>query len=133
MTQPVLFITRGRKDFNVNEDVKPAKKELCVYANPDDPLYVDVTSRMYPMVDELIAMTKNPVMNRPIIMCEYAHSMGNSTGGLKEYWDAIRSHDALAGGYIWDWIDQGLLDNERKYNKKSWNYGGDYYQCRPLH
>ena len=44
----------------------------------------------------------------------------------EEYWDAIRSHDALAGGYIWDWIDQGLLDNERKYNKKSWNYGGDY-------
>ena len=119
-------IVTSEIDFNVNEDVKPAKKELCVYANPDDPLYVDVISRMYPMVDELIAMTKNPVMNRPIIMCEYAHSMGNSTGGLKEYWDAIRSHDALAGGYIWDWIDQGLLDNERKYNKKSWNYGGDY-------
>ena len=48
------------------------------------------------------------------------------TGGLKEYWDAIWQHDALAGGYIWDWIDQGLLDEERKYGKKSWNYGGDY-------
>lgn len=113
-------------DFNIKEEPKPAKKELYVYANPDDPMYVDVISRMYPLVDELVAMTKNPVMHRPIIMCEYAHSMGNSTGGLKEYWDAIRSHDALAGGYIWDWIDQGLLDKERKYNKKSWNYGGDF-------
>lgn len=103
-----------------------SKKEMYVYANPDDPMYVDVISRMYPLVDELVAMTKNPIMNRPIIMCEYAHSMGNSTSGLKEYWDAIRSHDALAGGYIWDWIDQGLLDKERKYNKKSWNYGGDF-------
>ena len=52
-------IVTSEIDFNVNEDVKPAKKELYVYANPDDPLYVDVISRMYPMVDELIAVTKN--------------------------------------------------------------------------
>ena len=119
-------IVTSEIDHNIKEPEKTAKKELFVYANPDDPAYVDVVSRMYPLVEELIAMTKNPIMKRPIIMCEYAHSMGNSTGGLKEYWDAIWQHDALAGGYIWDWIDQGALDEERKYEKKSWNYGGDY-------
>ena len=47
--------------------------------------------------------------DRPLIMCEYAHAMGNSTGNLKEYWDAIRKYPKLQGGFIWDWVDQGLL------------------------
>jgi beta-galactosidase len=46
---------------------------------------------------------------RPLILCEYAHAMGNSVGNLQDYWDAIETHDALQGGFIWDWVDQGLL------------------------
>ncbi len=96
------------------------------YMNPDDPEYVDVLSRMYPLPEELEAMAKSEILDRPIIMCEYAHSMGNSTGGMKDYWDLIRRYKSLAGGYIWDWVDQGLLDSVDKSGKKSWNYGGDY-------
>jgi len=60
-----------------------------------------------------------------MVLCEYAHAMGNSVGNLKEYWDAIRSHERLIGGFIWDWADQGL----RKFSddgRMFWAYGGDY-------
>ncbi len=63
--------------------------------------------------------------DRPLIMCEYAHAMGNSTGNLEEYWDTIRKYPKLQGGFIWDWVDQGLLEtawNGMPY----WSYGGDY-------
>jgi beta-galactosidase len=47
--------------------------------------------------------------DRPLIMCEYAHSMGNSTGNLQDYWDVIEKYGILQGGFIWDWVDQGCL------------------------
>ena len=47
--------------------------------------------------------------NRPLILCEYAHDMGNSLGGFGKYWQAFREIDRLQGGFIWDWVDQGLL------------------------
>lgn len=80
-----------------------------VGANPNDPAFVDIVSRMYPTIDELAAMAVNPDIDRPILMCEYAHSMGNSTGSMDEYWDLIRSHESLLGGHIWDWMDQGIV------------------------
>lgn len=94
-------------------------------ANPDDPAYVDVVSRMYPTVSQLERMALNPRIDRPVMMCEYAHSMGNSTGGLKDYWDLIRTHESLLGGHIWDWIDQGLIKTD-KNGIRYWAYGGDY-------
>jgi len=90
-----------------------------------DPYYVDMQSRMYPSVDELIKLAENPAVTRPVVMCEYAHSMGNSTGNMKEYWDAIRSHKNLIGGFIWDWIDQGLAEKDTD-GRFWWGYGGDY-------
>ena len=67
----------------------------------------DIYCPMYMSIDGMVRYaTGKP--NRPLIQCEYAHSMGNSTGNLQDYWDAIESHDALQGGFIWDWIDQGL-------------------------
>ena len=65
--------------------------------NPTDPAYVDIVSRMYPTVGELERMALNPRIDRPVLMCEYAHSMGNSTGGLNDYWTVIRSHEGLLG------------------------------------
>ena len=93
--------------------------------NPTDASYVDMLSRMYPSVDQLEAMTKADNGKRPIVMCEYAHAMGNSLGNLDEYWDLIRSNDRLMGGFIWDWIDQGLL-KEAKGGSEFFAYGGDY-------
>ncbi|MDD4646181.1 MAG: glycoside hydrolase family 2 TIM barrel-domain containing protein, partial [Bacteroidales bacterium] len=63
--------------------------------------------------------------DRPLILCEYAHSMGNSTGNLQDYWNAIESHSILQGGFIWDWVDQGLTKTNDK-GQKYWAYGGDY-------
>ena len=91
----------------------------------DGALSSDVTCPMYPTVQEIIDYANDPKGTRPLIMCEYAHAMGNSCGNLKEYWDAIRSYHGLQGGFIWDWVDQGLLktaDNGRDY----WGYGGDF-------
>eukprot|EP00747_Dinoflagellata_sp_TGD_P120263 gnl/TRDRNA2_/TRDRNA2_173197_c0_seq5.p1 gnl/TRDRNA2_/TRDRNA2_173197_c0~~gnl/TRDRNA2_/TRDRNA2_173197_c0_seq5.p1 ORF type:complete len:1129 (+),score=240.20 gnl/TRDRNA2_/TRDRNA2_173197_c0_seq5:492-3389(+) len=61
----------------------------------------------------------------PLIMCEYAHAMGNTLGGFQEYWDVIGKYGVLQGGFIWDWVDQGLLA-ETADGKKFWAYGGDY-------
>jgi beta-galactosidase len=71
---------------------------------------------------EQYAQTNN---DRPFLLIEYAHSMGNSTGNLTEYWDVINRYDILAGGFIWDWVDQGLLEHDEAGNPY-WTYGGDY-------
>lgn len=63
--------------------------------------------------------------DRPFVLIEYAHSMGNSTGNLNEYWDIIHQHETLAGGFIWDWVDQGLLEHTDD-GIPYWTYGGDY-------
>jgi len=62
---------------------------------------------------------------RPLILCEYAHAMGNSSGNLQEYWDVIEKYDQLQGASVWDWVDQGLLMTNEK-GKKYFAYGGDY-------
>lgn len=61
---------------------------------------------------------------RPMIMCEYAHAMGNSVGNLQDYWDLIYKYDQLQGGFIWDWVDQTFAIKDEK-GKDIWAYGGD--------
>lgn len=95
--------------------------------NPTDPKWVDMLSRMYPQpweLQDLIDHT-SAIDSRPVIMCEYAHSMGNSTGNMKAYWDIIYKNDRALGGYIWDWIDQGILQKD-KNGKEFLAYGGDF-------
>ncbi|MFG0286968.1 MAG: glycoside hydrolase family 2 TIM barrel-domain containing protein [Rhodopirellula sp. JB044] len=94
-------------------------------SNPDDSDYVDVVSRMYPDLSQLVNMSENPKIERPIIMCEYLHAMGNSIGGLGEFWDEIRSAPNLMGGFIWDMIDQGL-EKTNDEGETYFAYGGDY-------
>lgn len=72
---------------------------------------------------EKYAKGKNP---RPLIQCEYAHAMGNSMGGFKEYWDLIRKYPKYQGGFIWDFVDQGLRDKSSVTGKEIFTYGGDY-------
>ena len=62
---------------------------------------------------------------RPIILCEYAHAMGNSLGNFSDYWDVFRQHPRLQGGFIWDWVDQGL-DKISDDGQHYWAYGGDF-------
>ena len=63
---------------------------------------------------------------KPYVQCEYAHAMGNSEGGFKEYWDLIRKYPKYQGGYIWDFVDQGLRDKSPITGKEIFTYGGDY-------
>ena len=78
------------------------------YEAAGDSASTDIRCPMYASIPFLIDYAQNNPY-RPLIMCEYAHAMGNSVGNLKEYWDAIESYPSLQGGCIWDWVDQGLL------------------------
>lgn len=86
--------------------------------------HTDIYCPMYAGLSWMEKYAKdNP--ERPLILCEYAHAMGNSCGGLQDYWDLIYQYPALQGGCIWDWVDQGL----RAYDEKGrmyFAYGGDY-------
>lgn len=64
--------------------------------------------------------------DRPYIPSEFAHAMGNSTGGFKDQWDAIYASKNLQGGFIWDWVDQGFLEYNADSTDVAWFYGGDY-------
>lgn len=85
------------------------------------------TDIMCPMYDDLNWMEKfaKGDDSRPLIQCEYAHAMGNSQGGFKEYWDLIRKYPKLQGGFIWDYVDQGLRGYSRD-GSMIYTYGGDF-------
>ena len=69
--------------------------------------------------------SRDPRPAKPLIQCEYAHAMGNSIGGLDTYWELIRKYPSYQGGFIWDFVDQGLRD-KNKEGKEIFTYGGDY-------
>lgn len=66
-----------------------------------------------------------PGEDRPLILCEYAHAMGNSLGSFNKYWQAFRDYPRLQGGFIWDWVDQGITKTDEN-GTKYWAYGGDF-------
>eukprot|EP00210_Caulerpa_lentillifera_P004227 g4032.t1 len=85
----------------------------------------DVLCPMYARVEKIVQMVNAPNEHRPLVLCEYAHAMGNSTGNLNAYWETIDSHRSLQGGFIWDWVDQGLA-KRMSNGKYYWAYGGDF-------
>ena len=86
--------------------------------------YTDIYAPMYETIREIRDyLGTNP--QKPIILCEYAHAMGNSVGNLQDYWDVIDGHPKAQGGFIWDWSDQTLLETHRSGNA-FFAYGGDY-------
>ncbi|HWI59198.1 MAG TPA: glycoside hydrolase family 2 TIM barrel-domain containing protein, partial [Bacillota bacterium] len=98
--------------------------------------HTDIICPMYPHPRELARYAAEP-RNRPYIMCEYEHAMGNSSGDFQSYWNLIYSKPYLQGGCIWDWVDQGQrqlippgakgsADAKKPAGKFFWAYGGDY-------
>jgi beta-galactosidase len=85
----------------------------------------DFINPMYPPVDDLARWAGRTREHRPFIMCEYSHAMGNSNGNLREYWDAIRGHRGLQGGFVWEWLDHGILKTDAD-DRPFWAYGGDF-------
>lgn len=88
-------------------------------------LSTDIVCPMYMRVWDIVKIANDPSEARPLILCEYSHSMGNSNGNIDEYWEAIDNTFGLQGGFIWDWVDQGLL-KEGANGQKHWAYGGDF-------
>ncbi len=86
--------------------------------------YTDIYCPMYAKIESIVKYAGTH-KDKPLIQCEYAHAMGNSTGNLQDYWDAIEKNDMLQGGCIWDWVDQGIMTTKPN-EPKSWAYGGDF-------
>jgi beta-galactosidase len=86
--------------------------------------HTDVYCPMYPSVDEIIAYAKQK-QDRPLIMCEYEHAMGNSCGNFQDYWEAIEQYPQLQGGCVWDWVDQGIWKTTPD-GRRYFGYGGDF-------
>lgn len=85
----------------------------------------DIVCPMYPSINSMKDYASRTDVTRPYIMCEYAHAMGNSSGNFQEYFDIIRSSAHMQGGFIWDWVDQGLLTKDEN-GEAYWAYGGDF-------
>ncbi len=83
----------------------------------------DIVCPMYPGMRNMRNYAESTEKTRPYIMCEYSHAMGNSNGNFQEYWDIIMSSKHMQGGFIWDWVDQGLKAEDD--NGTYWAYGGD--------
>ena len=102
------------------DKTRPVQYEQAGHAGKTDifcPMYMDYWDC------EKYVKTDNP---RPLIECEYAHAMGNSIGGFKEYWDLIRKYPKFQGGHIWDFVDQGMRDKSKVTGKEIFTFGGDY-------
>jgi beta-galactosidase len=97
--------------------------------DPADKRANDLVNPMYPSVNGFETWVKRLHKDefRPFIPCEYSHAMGNSNGSLEDMWEIIHKykHRGLQGGFIWDWIDQGLKKKDRK-GREYWAYGGDF-------
>ncbi len=83
--------------------------------------YVDMVSMMYPSVDVIRErVLDDPNENRPFVLCEYTHAMGNSCGDISEYWDLIYNNDQMMGGFVWEWADHAVKTD------RGFLYGGDF-------
>jgi len=89
----------------------------------------DVIAPMYPLISAIKEYAKSPKADRPLIMCEYSHAMGNSNGTLAEYWEVIESTRGLQGGFIWEMWDHGPVQTMPDGSKRN-AYGGDYGETK---
>ena len=89
----------------------------------------DVIAPMYPNISAIKEYAKSPKADRPLIMCEYSHAMGNSNGTLAEYWEVIESTHGLQGGFIWEMWDHGPVQTLPDGSKRN-AYGGDYGETK---
>ncbi len=92
----------------------------------------DIVNPMYPALADIVKWANTTQDPRPLIMCEFSHAMGNSNGSLKDYWDAIEKTPGLQGGFIWEWLDHGIVKTDEK-GREYWAYGGDFGEPENRH
>ncbi|MGD0582508.1 MAG: glycoside hydrolase family 2 TIM barrel-domain containing protein [Bacteroidales bacterium] len=115
----------GYKWIKERDNTRPVQYERAEQLTNTTERHTDIWCPMYSRIEYLENYAKDAKNDRPLIMCEYAHAMGNSTGNLQDYWNVIEKYPKLQGGFIWDWVDQGLLKTSDT-GEKYWAYGGDY-------
>jgi beta-galactosidase len=103
---------------------KRDSSRLVQYQLAGQKAHTDIICPMYSPIEQIVEYARVK-QSRPLIMCEYAHAMGNSVGNLQDYWDAIEKYKHLQGGFIWDWADQGLRKTTTD-GQQFWAYGGDF-------
>ncbi len=89
----------------------------------------DVVCPMYADIASIEAYASESDDPRPLILCEFSHAMGNSNGGLADYYAAFDRHAALQGGFVWEWIDHGIRQTDAR-GREYWAYGGDFGEAR---
>ena len=109
--------------YNSIKRIDPEKRPI--HYESQNPTYAkvlshyDIISNMYPSLEYIVEQF-NKDLNRPMIICEYAHAMGNGLGNLRKYWNLFYDYPRMQGGFIWDWVDQGLRSKD-KNGKEYWN------------
>ena len=93
------------------------------YEGDQEQEIVDIIGPMYPTIEQTAKLAQKE--EKPVILCEYAHAMGNGPGELKEYWDVFYKYPSAQGGFIWDWLDQGIAV-ENADGETCYTYGGDF-------
>ena len=116
---------KGYKWIKGRDATRPVQYERAEKETNAPERHTDIWCPMYAKIEYIESYAKDPKNDRPLILCEYAHAMGNSTGNLQDYWDVIEKYPKLQGGFIWDWVDQGLLKTDEN-GEKYWAYGGDF-------
>ncbi len=101
----------------------------CRAPSRSERLVTDLVCPMYTPIDVIVKWARwaesTHLDDRPLILCEYSHAMGNSNGSISDYVDAFHAHPALAGGFVWDWRDQGLAEVDSQ-GRPYWAYGGHF-------
>lgn len=103
------------------DDSRPIHYEADIFAET-----MDMYSRMYPPIDEIIEFAKDKSKTKPLVLCEFIHAMGNGPGNIKEYIDAFYKYPALQGGFAWEWANHGLLTKDKQTSEEYYAYGGDF-------
>jgi beta-galactosidase len=104
---------------------RPVQYERAEKSTNTTERHTDIWCPMYASIEYIERYALDPSSDRPLIQCEYAHAMGNSVGNLQDYWDVIEKYPLLQGGFIWDWVDQGILTRSED-GATYWAYGGDF-------
>lgn len=103
------------------DDSRPIHYEADIYAET-----MDMYSRMYPPIDEIVKFAEDETKKKPLVLCEFVHAMGNGPGNVKEYVDAFYKYPTLQGGFAWEWANHGLKTKDKKTNEEFYAYGGDF-------
>ena len=125
------FLTHGIEETD-KRGVAGLKKKFLKPPTAVQRAATDVVCPMYPEIWQIEAWAnwaeETKLDDRPLILCEFSHAMGNSNGSLTEYVDAFFAHPALGGGFVWDWRDQGLRETDA-HGREYWAYGSHFGQA----